>query len=942
MRIDCESCGAAYAIDDSLIGDRGVRAQCPRCGAQKVVKKPAAADFGGAPAAPAADPFAQTVAPQAGPFGGAPPSPFGASKSSASNPFAGAGPFASGPAPNPFAGAPPNSPFGAPPAAPSGPTNPFMPAAPAPFASGAPNPFGGAGQDPFAAPVAAPNPFAPPPAAPLNPFAAPATAPPNPFAPAPAASPFSGPPADPFAALGQRPPDPFARQPTGAGGGPAAEPAPLQTQGEEGRGGLRTADGKDWVVKGAGKEWSELTLDDVRNKIKAGEITRDAQASQEGGPFRPITAFAALAVSFKSESKPRKVVYRQSGGGVGPLLVVVLILGAGGAAYFFKDKLLASREDDQENIFRRRAQTWKLQFPDLDGTAQDHVRKGMAFFLEDTVLGYRLAHEEFMKALCLDPDNLEAMGAYVENFAALPVRRSDENATRDAVEAIDYAVKKNPRRGSLLRARGALLLKTDHVEEAQASLRQALALDEKDALTRLYLAQSNLERSVPEAVTLAEEALRLEPGLSRANQILGLARQKQGRFKTALNLFRARLAKDPEHQATLLAIARLYVEVGDFQPAQQNLEKLLQLDGRNHQARLMLSKVLYQGLRDFRRAESQLAELAASLGQEGSEIAREVHTHHAFVLGERGKWKEAEDAIGLALRESPEYGPALYVAGRVLLHRGGAAEAAQKLERAAQQVQNSYREAPVRTALADVLRVQGRKPEAIRAYAAVIKSDTRYVRAYLGLASLHAESGNMQQAAAMMREVLDIDPFHRADHFYFTDYPETPRDVEEYRAGWSKLAAEENDASIVLSSEGITAFHAEQWDDAERLLKGALKDDRNNLAAEIYLGAVYLQKKRPKDAVTALTSALRINALHVRAAYLMARAYELAGDTEKAEKRFIDIRDSDPNFVAAINAQGQLALAAGQEDRARELFLEAFRSDQDFTPAKRNLLQSNY
>ncbi|HEX4622199.1 MAG TPA: zinc-ribbon domain-containing protein, partial [Myxococcaceae bacterium] len=31
MRIVCQRCAAAYAIEDRLIGPKGVRAQCPRC-----------------------------------------------------------------------------------------------------------------------------------------------------------------------------------------------------------------------------------------------------------------------------------------------------------------------------------------------------------------------------------------------------------------------------------------------------------------------------------------------------------------------------------------------------------------------------------------------------------------------------------------------------------------------------------------------------------------------------------------------------------------------------------------------------------------------------------------------------------------------------------------------------------------------------------------------
>lgn len=999
MRIDCESCGAAYAIDDNLIGDRGVRAQCPRCGTQKVVKKPAAgpaADpFGGAAPAAPSDPFAQTMAPN--PFGGAPagaapsnpfsppaapaPNPFGGAPAAAApNPFgaAPANPFGGAPAPNPFGGGgPAPNPFGGAPAASAPPPNPFA-GAPGgdPFAAtGAPaaNPYGGG---------AAPNPFGGAAAgAPPNPFAAPAAAPaPNPFG--GGGNPFEGQPAapapDPFAA--SKPADPFPRQGTGTGGGaspfvmippggaaPAGAPAPGNDPfggsgggapdpfanigsgdggGSARGGGAAPPDGKEWSVRVAGgKELGPLTLDEVRQKVKAGEITKEAQASQNGGPFRPITGFAPLAVSFRGGDKAtQKVVYRQSGGSraVGMVAGLLVVGGLGGAAFVYKDRLLSSEDAEQENIFRRRAQTWKLQYPDLDGTAEDHLRKGQAFFREDTALGYRLGHEELTKALCLDPDNTETMGAYVENFSLLPQKRADESATRDALEGIEFAIKRNPRRAALFRAKGALMIKLERVEEAQGALNQALQLDSKDALAKIYLAQTNLERNVVESIRLTEEASRLDPTLSRASYVLGLAHQKQGRFKTALNHFMSRLRKDPEHQATLLAIARLFVEVGDFQQAQQNLEKLLQLDARNHEARLMLAKVLYQGLRDFRRAEGQLAELAASLGQDGAEIARDVYTHHAFVLGERGKWKEAEDAINLALKDDPQHGPALYVAGRVLLHRGAAAEAREKLEKAAQIVQNTFREAPVRTALADVLRQQGLLQEAVRAYTTVIRNDARYIRAYLGVASMYAEAGNMQQAAAMMREVLDIDPFHRVDHFYFTDYPETPHDTEEYRVGWTKVKPGENDRSIVLSSEGITAFHSEQLDDAERLLKRALADDRNNHAAAMYLGAAYLQKKRGKDAVSALTDAARINNLHVRTMYLLARAYELSGDEAKAEKTLGNVRDADGNFVAAVNALGELAMAGGQDERAKDYFLDAFKADQDFTPAKRNLLKCGY
>ncbi|NOK13426.1 zinc-ribbon domain-containing protein, partial [Corallococcus exercitus] len=58
MRIVCQKCAAAYAIDDRLITTKGVRAQCPRCRHLQLVKREASAASVTAPAEGAAPPAA--------------------------------------------------------------------------------------------------------------------------------------------------------------------------------------------------------------------------------------------------------------------------------------------------------------------------------------------------------------------------------------------------------------------------------------------------------------------------------------------------------------------------------------------------------------------------------------------------------------------------------------------------------------------------------------------------------------------------------------------------------------------------------------------------------------------------------------------------------------------------------------------------------------------
>ncbi|HYH97549.1 zinc-ribbon domain-containing protein, partial [Hyalangium sp.] len=67
MRIVCQKCAAAYAIDDRLISPKGVRAQCPRCRHLQLVKRDAVG-----PPPEAVAPAASAPQPQSAPPGPSP------------------------------------------------------------------------------------------------------------------------------------------------------------------------------------------------------------------------------------------------------------------------------------------------------------------------------------------------------------------------------------------------------------------------------------------------------------------------------------------------------------------------------------------------------------------------------------------------------------------------------------------------------------------------------------------------------------------------------------------------------------------------------------------------------------------------------------------------------------------------------------------------------
>ncbi|WP_141322769.1 zinc-ribbon domain-containing protein [Myxococcus sp. AB025B] len=141
MRIVCQKCAAAYAIDDRLITAKGVRAQCPRCRNLQLVRRdPSAVPSQDAPAAPSRPAAAAASAPPPaddlfGDFGAPAPMPAAQAPAVPARPAKAAAPeadlfgdFGAMPEPSPSS-APPVDPFadlGGPAPAPSAGADPLL------------------------------------------------------------------------------------------------------------------------------------------------------------------------------------------------------------------------------------------------------------------------------------------------------------------------------------------------------------------------------------------------------------------------------------------------------------------------------------------------------------------------------------------------------------------------------------------------------------------------------------------------------------------------------------------------------------------------------------------------------------------------------------------------------------------------------------------------
>jgi len=1094
MRIDCDSCGAAYTIDDALIGDRGIRAQCPKCGTQKVVKKdaapaPAAANpfapaatvpspapanpFAAGPTAPAPNPFAPKPAASADPFAGLAGNPFGgggapAPAPPAANPFGGAAnpfgpapaapaaanPFATGAAaaPNPFGGAAPAAPNPFGPGPSTGSANPFAGAAPAakpaaapnPFAAtpgtaatnpfagaaaanpfgGAPptggaNPFGGApSSNPFAAAPAS-NPFAGSPPAPSsnpfggapssNPFAgappAAAPAPSNPFgaAPAPSASPFGGGgAANPFAGPAPTPPappssnpfggapkppkppeesDPFANidarssEPDFGGGGAVdlarapAKPAASPTGGDDDDPFSDIAEAPKpprdqaspsttmWRVEARGGATSEVSLDEVREMIRAGQIGPNDMAGPVGKPLTRIVDNSILAVSLpkSAQANPMRgsagVRTSSSGGGAaGKLLLMLVVLGAlGGGAYVVltsRPDLLSGKTAEGTNPFKRALLQWSMQFPDVQGTSQEHVVEGRKFMRQDTVVGYRRADEHFRRALLVDVSNKDAIAAYVENYANLPnvSARSDPEGVTLAFEGLDFVLVQEPSNALLNRAYGALKLALGEVDEAQRYLSQAVRSAPDDAEAKLLLARAQLDRDTPEALRLVEVVQRQDPGLKAALVVAGAAHRRLGAFPRARTFIQERLESDPGNVPALRELARLEAGLGNASASVAALRKLLENDESDVDARLTIAKLLSQSLGQPGDAERELSTLIETYAANAGELILPAYAHFAYLRVLRGDFDGGLDAAGKAIALDGNYAPAMLVIGRARAAKGDLPGAREALEGAVRTLAasrtESFYEPLARTLLADVQVRLGDPTNAIRNYNQVIEYDPRNARAFFGAAAAYMISDQPRQAVTVMRRALDVDPALVDDLRILTDYPTPRSDLLVYADAFKSARPGTAGAAIKDAGEGMIRLAAGQDGAAEALFRRALASDRENHMSLFSLGVQSIARGKPADALTNLRRAYKgTGATHTLTNYYLARAELATGKTADAAKRFAEVVESDKALFQAAYWLAEARLRQGKREESIEAFRAILRDNPDYLPVKKKLAE---
>jgi tetratricopeptide (TPR) repeat protein len=287
-------------------------------------------------------------------------------------------------------------------------------------------------------------------------------------------------------------------------------------------------------------------------------------------------------------------------------------------------------------------------------------------------------------------------------------------------------IARDPRDVNMIALLGAVLAKMRRFEEAEDTLRRAIALAPTFAKPREDLAHVLLETRRPqEAVGELETATRLDPGSESAFFALGKALALTGRGKDADRAFEQSFELAPERKE--LAYASRHHQEGRLDEAERMYRNVLRSNPRNVDALRLLANVV---ARTGRAGEAErLLQKAVSIAPDFAG----AHTDLGNLLREQDRFEEAIAAHRRALELEPDNPKAHFLLAGTLAPAALTYDAIAEFERT---LELNPQHPGAWLGLGHALKTVGRQEEAIRAYreCARLKPDNGEI--YWSLANL--------------------------------------------------------------------------------------------------------------------------------------------------------------------------------------------------------------
>jgi len=271
----------------------------------------------------------------------------------------------------------------------------------------------------------------------------------------------------------------------------------------------------------------------------------------------------------------------------------------------------------------------------------------------------------------------------------------------------------------------------------------------------IMLAQSDIGKG--ETAAARErllEAIELDPGVVDAHQMLGNLHQREGEYEAAIAYFQNALARNPDHQASLMGLADSYLWLGRAEDALVGFERLRGLAPHDSKAAIASTEILV----DLGR-QAEALEVAESAARYEHAPAL-VHNQYGELLTLSGRVDEAEGAFQRAIQANDRPVQPHFNLAVLYEERGDTERAVERYKEALARMPWHYK------TLFNLGRLLGGEGDAVEQeelWQAAVNANPEFIEGHYLLAKLLMDrGGDLKRAEELVRTGLEQDEAHQA------------------------------------------------------------------------------------------------------------------------------------------------------------------------------------
>jgi tetratricopeptide (TPR) repeat protein len=457
---------------------------------------------------------------------------------------------------------------------------------------------------------------------------------------------------------------------------------------------------------------------------------------------------------------------------------------------------------------------------------------------------YPQAMAEFELALAGRPDSPSLLLELAQQYYRMA-------EVAKALELVRKAVRLDPKFKEAYQLQGEMEIAQGRWEEAANTFQTLLQNHPGEEEPQFFLGLTYLQlRRYPQALEIFKKIIQAHPKSDRAYYYLGKLHLAQKQYERAQKAFQETVQLNPLHEGGYLGLGFIYEAIEQPKQALVMYQKVLQINPESLEARERAADQYLQ-LDKPEQAQELIRDLKRRTNNDF-----EVRFRIALVYLENKRLEESLQEFESLLREKPNSEKVRYGLANALIEKKDYHKAVEVLTPIGPQ-SDFYTQSLVLRAF--ILEKEKKVPEAIQLLQNALVAAPKRIDLYLTLSSLYEQNEQLSAGLSILKEGLEVDPENA--ELYFRSA------VLLDKAGKKKEAVQQLKTAITKDPFHISSLnylgytYAEKGihlDEAEELVKRALKFKPNDGFIIDSLGWVYYKKRKWDEALAELEKAWKL------------------------------------------------------------------------------------